>query len=179
MRASYRWASPRPRCHFEGSVRDDSRPRESGVGTYRCCRAQRPSIEASHKLEETTNVTWDAVIGNKLDCGFPALSRGNSANGCARFGRVVVVASNAGLAGYPYTSAYCASKHAVVGLVRAICHGNCWLQHHRRHRYPPGFVATSMAGRSRSTDCAPEGHVESIECTLCAQAELYPPGKSD
>jgi NAD(P)-dependent dehydrogenase (short-subunit alcohol dehydrogenase family) len=36
------------------------------------------------------------------------------------FGRIVAVASTAGLKGYPYVSAYCASKHAVVGLVRAL-----------------------------------------------------------
>ena len=36
------------------------------------------------------------------------------------FGRIVVVASTAGLKGYPYVSAYCAAKHAAVGLVRAL-----------------------------------------------------------
>jgi NAD(P)-dependent dehydrogenase (short-subunit alcohol dehydrogenase family) len=37
-----------------------------------------------------------------------------------RFGRIVAVASTAGLKGYPYVSAYAAAKHAVVGLVRAL-----------------------------------------------------------
>jgi NAD(P)-dependent dehydrogenase (short-subunit alcohol dehydrogenase family) len=36
------------------------------------------------------------------------------------FGRVVVNASVAGLKGYAYVSAYCAAKHAAVGLVRAL-----------------------------------------------------------
>ena len=36
------------------------------------------------------------------------------------FGRIVSVASVAGLRGYPYVSAYCASKHAVVGLTRSL-----------------------------------------------------------
>jgi 3-hydroxybutyrate dehydrogenase len=36
------------------------------------------------------------------------------------FGRIVAVASTAGLKGYPYVSAYCAAKHAVVGLIRAL-----------------------------------------------------------
>jgi 3-hydroxybutyrate dehydrogenase len=36
------------------------------------------------------------------------------------FGRIVAVASTAGLKGYAYVSAYCAAKHAVVGLVRAL-----------------------------------------------------------
>jgi NAD(P)-dependent dehydrogenase (short-subunit alcohol dehydrogenase family) len=35
-------------------------------------------------------------------------------------GRIVAVASTAGLKGYPYVSAYCAAKHAVVGIVRAL-----------------------------------------------------------
>lgn len=35
-------------------------------------------------------------------------------------GRLIAVASTAGLRGYPYVTAYCAAKHAVVGLVRAL-----------------------------------------------------------
>ena len=38
----------------------------------------------------------------------------------ARWGRVVNVASTAGLAGYAYVTAYCAAKHGVVGLTRAL-----------------------------------------------------------
>jgi 3-hydroxybutyrate dehydrogenase len=35
-------------------------------------------------------------------------------------GRIIAIASTAGLKGYPYVSAYCASKHAVIGLVKAL-----------------------------------------------------------
>lgn len=35
-------------------------------------------------------------------------------------GRVIAIASTAGLKGYGYVSAYCAAKHAVVGLVRSL-----------------------------------------------------------
>jgi NAD(P)-dependent dehydrogenase (short-subunit alcohol dehydrogenase family) len=38
----------------------------------------------------------------------------------AGFGRIVNIASTAGLKGYPYVSAYCAAKHALVGLTRAL-----------------------------------------------------------
>ena len=37
-----------------------------------------------------------------------------------RYGRIVAVASTAGLRGYAYASAYSAAKHAVVGLVRSL-----------------------------------------------------------
>ncbi|MBV9565318.1 MAG: SDR family oxidoreductase [Bradyrhizobium sp.] len=36
------------------------------------------------------------------------------------YGRIVAIASTAGLKGYPYVTAYTASKHAVVGLVRSL-----------------------------------------------------------
>ena len=36
------------------------------------------------------------------------------------YGRIVMIASTAGLRGYPYVSAYVAAKHAVVGLMRSL-----------------------------------------------------------
>lgn len=38
----------------------------------------------------------------------------------AGWGRLVAVASTAGLKGYPYVSGYCAAKHGVIGLTRAL-----------------------------------------------------------
>ena len=38
----------------------------------------------------------------------------------AGWGRMIAVASTAGLKGYPYVAAYCAAKHGVVGLTRAL-----------------------------------------------------------
>jgi 3-hydroxybutyrate dehydrogenase len=35
-------------------------------------------------------------------------------------GRIVNIASTAGLTGYPYVTAYCAAKHGVIGLTRAL-----------------------------------------------------------
>jgi 3-hydroxybutyrate dehydrogenase len=37
-----------------------------------------------------------------------------------RFGRIINIASLAGLKGYAYVTAYCAAKHALVGLTRAL-----------------------------------------------------------
>ncbi len=38
----------------------------------------------------------------------------------AAAGRIVLIASTAGLKGYPYVAAYCAAKHGMVGLARAL-----------------------------------------------------------
>ena len=63
---------------------------------------------------------WQRMIDVNLTGAFltvrAALSdvtRGNN-------GRIVFIASTAGLKGYPYVAAYCAAKHGVVGLMRAL-----------------------------------------------------------
>ena len=38
----------------------------------------------------------------------------------ADYGRIVNVASTAGLTGYAYVAAYCAAKHGLIGLTRAL-----------------------------------------------------------
>ena len=48
----------------------------------------------------------------------PDMTRRDAAAGQAR--RIVFVASTAGLQGFAYVSAYCAAKHGVVGLMRAL-----------------------------------------------------------
>ena len=68
----------------------------------------------------------------------------------AGWGRLIAIASTAGMKGYPYVSAYCAAKHGVVGLMRAVAleladtgitvNAVC-----------PGFVETPMLERSIAT----------------------------
>ena len=49
----------------------------------------------------------------------------------ADYGRIINVASTAGLTGYAYCAAYCAAKHGLIGLTRALARE---LAHHRRDR---------------------------------------------
>lgn len=77
-------------------------------------------VAESAPLDRTSDEAWDRMLAVNVTGAFalcralipPMIQRG--------FGRVVNVASNAGLTGYAYSSAYCASKHALVGMTRAI-----------------------------------------------------------
>lgn len=48
---------------------------------------------------------WQAALADMKDAGW---------------GRMIAIASTAGLKGHAYVSGYCASKHAVIGLTRAL-----------------------------------------------------------
>jgi NAD(P)-dependent dehydrogenase (short-subunit alcohol dehydrogenase family) len=77
-------------------------------------------IAESASLEKTSDELWDRIL--ELDATAPfrvtrALVPGMIKAG---WGRVINIASNAGVSGYGYTSAYCAAKHAMVGMTRAL-----------------------------------------------------------
>jgi NAD(P)-dependent dehydrogenase (short-subunit alcohol dehydrogenase family) len=74
----------------------------------------------SAAFEKTSLDVWNHVVSLNLTGTFqvtqallPSIRRSGK-------GRIVNIASTAGLTGYPYVSAYCAAKHGVVGLTRAL-----------------------------------------------------------
>jgi NAD(P)-dependent dehydrogenase (short-subunit alcohol dehydrogenase family) len=63
---------------------------------------------------------FQRMLAVNLTGVFLTLREGLNAVAGAEWGRLVVVASVAGLKGYPYVAPYCAAKHGAVGLVRAL-----------------------------------------------------------
>ena len=90
------------------------------------------------------------------------------------FGRIVAIASTAALKGYPYVSAYCAAKHAVVGFVRALAQETA-----RRgvtvNAICPGFSDTALVSESLERIVARTGR--SREAALAELVAHNPQGR--
>lgn len=63
---------------------------------------------------------WRRMMSVNLDGVFLTLKHAMDDLADKPWGRLVSVASTAGIKGYPYVTAYCAAKHGVVGLTRAL-----------------------------------------------------------
>jgi NAD(P)-dependent dehydrogenase (short-subunit alcohol dehydrogenase family) len=77
-------------------------------------------LDEGRPIWDQRDSDWRGTIAVNLDAPF-YLSRLASAEMVRRrWGRIVMVSSTAGQVGAPGTSSYCASKHGVLGLMRAI-----------------------------------------------------------
>ena len=77
-------------------------------------------IAESAPLMRTGLVMWERILATNLTGTFLCTREAAEDMVVAKWGRIVNIASVAGLGGAPYISAYCASKHGVVGFTRAI-----------------------------------------------------------
>jgi NAD(P)-dependent dehydrogenase (short-subunit alcohol dehydrogenase family) len=74
----------------------------------------------SAPVGKTTLALWNDVLAVNLTGTFLCAREFVARLPKDRAGRIVNVASTAGLKGYPYVTAYCAAKHAVVGFTRSL-----------------------------------------------------------
>lgn len=74
----------------------------------------------SERFDRTDSALWQSMIAVNLTGTFNCIQAALPGMLKEKWGRVVNVASTAGLIGYGYVSAYCAAKHGVVGLTRSL-----------------------------------------------------------
>ncbi len=127
-------------------------------------------IAESASLERTTDEIWERTMAINATAPFLLCRAFAPAMAEARWGRIVNIASNAGRTGYAYTSAYCASKHALVGLTRALA-----VELARTgvtvNALCPGWVKTDMAAAAAANIATKtKRSSEEAEATLAAMS---------
>jgi NAD(P)-dependent dehydrogenase (short-subunit alcohol dehydrogenase family) len=75
---------------------------------------------SSSPFMKTDAALWQRMLDANLNGAFHCIQAALPAMLDAGWGRIVNVASTAGLTGYRYVAAYCAAKHGLVGLTRAL-----------------------------------------------------------
>jgi NAD(P)-dependent dehydrogenase (short-subunit alcohol dehydrogenase family) len=77
-------------------------------------------VAESAPAHKTSLKLWNATLAANLTGAFLAVKPALAGMRARGFGRIVFIASTAGLKGYPYVAPYVAAKHGVVGLMRAL-----------------------------------------------------------
>jgi NAD(P)-dependent dehydrogenase (short-subunit alcohol dehydrogenase family) len=106
----------------------------------------------SARVQHTSDEDWQRMLDLNLTAPFRCMRRAIPAMVIARSGRIVVIASVAAKVGEPYISAYTASKHGVLGLVRSAA-AELAQSGVTVNAVCPGYVDTAM------TDAAVDGIV--------------------
>ena len=123
---------------------------------------------------ELTDEIWRGILAVNAEAVFhccqaalPDLTSGES-------GRIVTIASTAGLKGYAYSAAYVAAKHAAVGLMRALA-AELARTRVTANAVCPGFTATDMVEEAVSNISRKTGRSE--EEARAELAKFNPQGR--
>ncbi len=108
---------------------------------------------------KTSEELWQRMLDVNLSGTFHCTQAALPGMLAAGWGRVVNVASTAGLTGYRYVAAYCAAKHGVIGMTRALA-----LEVAAKgvtvNAVCPGFTDTDIVGEAVANIVAKTGRTE-------------------
>jgi NAD(P)-dependent dehydrogenase (short-subunit alcohol dehydrogenase family) len=128
----------------------------------------------SAPFSRTDPALWRSMIEVNLTGPYNCTRAALPAMLASGFGRIVTVASTAGLKGYGYVTAYCAAKHGVIGLTRSLA-----LEVARSgvtvNAVCPGYTETDIVRASVSNIAAKTGRSE--EDALAELVKNNPQGR--
>lgn len=146
-------AAASPRIH---AIAADVTDEASVAALYKQAQGARGSFDivvanagmaSSAPATKTTLAEWQKTLAVNMTGAFLSVRPAMDTMRNARGGRIVFIASTAGLKGYPYVAAYVAAKHGVIGLMRAFA-----VEMARTgvtvNAVCPGFVETGMLEES-------------------------------
>lgn len=129
---------------------------------------------SSAPLTKTSLADWQHMIDVNLTGTFLTLKEGLVRLKGKDWGRLIAVASTAGLNGYPYVAPYAAAKHGVIGLIKSMA-----LEVAKSgitaNALCPGFLNTEMTERSIANIMEKTGM--SADDALKALAKNNPQGR--
>lgn len=113
-------------------------------------------VAPSAPFGRTSLAKWNEVLAIDLTGPFLCIQQVLAPMVAAGHGRIVNVASTAGLTGFAYVSAYCAAKHGLIGLTRALA-----VEVARSgvtvNAVCPGYTDTEIVGRTLDNIVAKTG----------------------
>ena len=101
----------------------------------------------SAPAEKISAALWSKTLDINLTGAFFSVQPALAAMREKKWGRIVFIASTAGLKGYPYVAHYVAAKHGVVGLARALATETV-KDGITANAICPGFTETSLLDRA-------------------------------
>ena len=116
-------------------------------------------VAPSAPFARVTAEAWRTTMAVNLDALFHCCQAALSDLLAARAGRIVTVASTAGVKGYAYTAAYVASKHGAIGLMRALA-AEYAATTLTANAVCPGFTDTDIVGEAVANIRAKTGRSE-------------------
>ncbi len=117
---------------------------------------------------------WRTMMAVNLDAPFELTRLVSHDIRKAGFGRVITISSTAGEVGAPSMSAYCASKHGVIGLMRAVAHDIAPFGA-TANAILPSWVRTEMSERDAEREARERGMT--VEAVWTERAKQNPAGR--